>query len=179
MPASSSRSGGVAARVDDDRLGRRGSRAHDVAVRPDRAELVTVDGEAHGGESNRGSSPLRTPVRIALCGAGGCREIETPDGSRSPVVLHSSAECRAVLIGLHPGQELGDHQVKEHAFIVVVDGTARIEAGEREARGRCRDDGRFEPDRAARGRERTGAKILLILAPWPGEGHYRGDPSRV
>ena len=56
-------------------------------------------------------------------------EIETPDGSRSPVVLHSSEEARAVLIGLNPGQELGDHQVKEHAFLVVVDGKARIEAG--------------------------------------------------
>ena len=35
-------------------------------------------------------------------------EIETPDGSRSPVVLHSAdAEARAVLIGLQPGQQLG------------------------------------------------------------------------
>jgi quercetin dioxygenase-like cupin family protein len=57
-------------------------------------------------------------------------EIETPDGSRSPVVLHSSEEGRAVLIGLNPGQELGDHQVKEHAFIVVADGSVRIEAGD-------------------------------------------------
>jgi hypothetical protein len=56
-------------------------------------------------------------------------EIDTPDGSRSPLVLLSEDEARAVLIGLHPGQELGDHQVKEHAWIVVVDGSARIGAG--------------------------------------------------
>ncbi len=56
-------------------------------------------------------------------------EIETPDGSRSPIVLHSGDEGRAVLIGLQPGQELGDHQVKEHAFLVVVEGRARIVAG--------------------------------------------------
>ena len=74
------------------------------------------------------------------------REIETPDGSRSPVVLHSVDEARAVLIGLNPGQELGDHQVKEHAFLVVVDGGVAVEAG-----GETLDAGagtlfKFEPD---------------------------------
>src|SRR5947207_2805644 len=56
-------------------------------------------------------------------------EIQTPEGSRSPVVLLSEDEARAVLVGLDPGQELGDHQVKEHAWVVVVDGTATIRAG--------------------------------------------------
>ena len=37
---------GVAARVDDDRFGRRAGRTDDVAVRADGAELVAVDGEA-------------------------------------------------------------------------------------------------------------------------------------
>jgi hypothetical protein len=47
-------------------------------------------------------------------------EIETPDGSRSPAVLHSlEGESRVVLIGLDPGQELGEHQVKESAFLLV------------------------------------------------------------
>jgi hypothetical protein len=23
-----------------------------------------------------------------------------------------------------------------------------------------------------------GARVLLILAPWPGAGHYRGNPER-
>ena len=106
-------------------------------------------------------------------------EIETPDGSRSPVVLHSSAECRAVLIGLLPGQELGDHQVREHAFIVVVDGTARIEAGEEKLEAGVGMMVAFDPAERHVVASDSGAKILLILAPWPGEGHYRGDPSRV
>jgi quercetin dioxygenase-like cupin family protein len=77
------------------------------------------------------------------------REIETPAGSRSPVVLDSDEAARAVLIGLDPGQELGEHQVKEHAFVLVVDGSVRVETG--------------------------GETFLLFLAPWPGEGHYRGE----
>ena len=101
-------------------------------------------------------------------------EIETPDGSRSPVVLHSSNEGRAVLIGLNPGQELGDHQVKEHTFIVVVDGSARIEAGGETVVADAGTLVAFEPDERRVVATETGAKILLLLAPWPGEGHYRG-----
>ena len=47
------------------------------------------------------------------------REIDAPGGSRSPVVLRSDAAARAVLIALEQGQELGDHQVKEHALVAI------------------------------------------------------------
>ena len=97
-------------------------------------------------------------------------EIDTPNGSRSPVVLLSEDEARAVLVGLDPGQELGDHQVKEHAWVLVVDGTARIRAGTEEIRAATGTLAHFEPDGSD-----SGAKILLLLAPWPGEGHYRGS----
>ena len=104
-------------------------------------------------------------------------EIETPDGSRSPVVLHSSEEARAVLIGLSPGQELGDHQVKEHAFLVVVDGSVRIEAGGETLEAAAGTLVKFEPDERHVVASDAGAKILLLLAPWPGEGHYRGSQA--
>jgi quercetin dioxygenase-like cupin family protein len=102
-------------------------------------------------------------------------EIETPGGSRSPVVLHSAdGEARAVLIGLQPGQELGDHEVKEAALVVVVDGNAKVEAG-----GDTVDAGvgtvvRFEPEERRSISTDDGARLLLVFAPWPGEGHYRG-----
>jgi quercetin dioxygenase-like cupin family protein len=102
------------------------------------------------------------------------REIETPDGSRSPVVLHSGPEGRAVLIGLAPGQKLGDHQVKEHAFIVVVEGIVRIQAGGDAVDADAGTLVAFEPDERRVVTTENGAKILLLLAPWPGEGHYRG-----
>ena len=102
-------------------------------------------------------------------------ESETPDGSRSPVVLHSSDEGRVVLIGLLPGQELGDHQVKEHVFLVVVDGTARIEAGGEKLEAGAGTMVAFDPDERRVVASDSGAKILLMLSPWPGVGHYRGD----
>jgi quercetin dioxygenase-like cupin family protein len=102
--------------------------------------------------------------------------VATPRGTQSPVVLHSSNETRAVVIGLEPGQELGDHQVKEHAWILVVDGEIEIEAGAERVDGGPGTLAKFDPDERHAVRSRAGAKILLILAPWPGEGHYRGDP---
>src|SRR5919199_6013974 len=106
-------------------------------------------------------------------------EIETPDGSRSPVVLLSEEEARAVLVGLEPGQSLGDHQVKEHAWVVVVDGTVTIRAAGDEVEGGVGTLAHFEPNERHSVASEAGAKILLLLAPWPGEGHYRGEEESV
>jgi quercetin dioxygenase-like cupin family protein len=102
-------------------------------------------------------------------------EIETPGGSRSPVVLLSEDEARAVLVGLDPGQELGDHQVKEHAWLLVVQGTARIRAGADDLEAPAGTLAHFEPDERRSVSTTGGAKLLLLLAPWPGAGHYRGS----
>ncbi|MGH3022749.1 MAG: cupin domain-containing protein [Gaiellaceae bacterium] len=101
--------------------------------------------------------------------------IDTPGGSRSPVVLRSDDEARAVLVGLEPGQALGDHQVKEHAWLVVVDGEVTLRAGDEELQAPVGTLARFLPDERHSVRTDTGAKILLLLAPWPGPGHYRGQ----
>ena len=102
-------------------------------------------------------------------------EIETPGGSRSPVVLRSEDEARAVLLGLDPGQELGDHQVKEHAWIVVVEGSATFRASGETVEAPAGTLLRFEPDERHSVATESGAKLLLLLAPWPGPGHYRGQ----
>jgi len=106
-------------------------------------------------------------------------EIETPGGSRSPVVLESDEAARAVLIGLDPGQERGDHEVKERAFLLVVDGSVRIEAGGKELRAEQGTLMSFEPEERRAVSSPDGARILLFLAPWPGPGHYRGDEPSV
>ena len=102
-------------------------------------------------------------------------EIEVEGGSRSPVVLDSDEAARAVFIVLEPGQSLGDHQVKEHAFVLVVDGMARVEAGSEAVEAGPGILCMFEPDERRSVSTEDGARILLLLAPWPGVGHYRGD----
>jgi quercetin dioxygenase-like cupin family protein len=99
--------------------------------------------------------------------------IETPGGTVSPVVLHSDDEARAVLIGMEPGQELGDHQVREHAFVLVVSGSVDIAAGGDSLEAEQGTLLQFEPgeEHAVRARD-GGARLLLLLAGWPGPGHY-------
>jgi quercetin dioxygenase-like cupin family protein len=104
-------------------------------------------------------------------------EIEAPAGTRDPVVVHSGNEARAVLIVLKPGQELGDHQVKENAWVTVLEGNVRVSAG-----GTTVDAApgmllRFDPDERHSLGSEEGARILLLLAPWPGDGHYRGSAA--
>ena len=105
------------------------------------------------------------------------RAIETPEGSRSPVVLHSTNDARAVLIGLHPGQSLGDHQVHENAYIVVVDGEVDVVSAGETVQASPGTLFRFEANERRRVSTREGARILLLLAPWPGAGHYRGGET--
>jgi quercetin dioxygenase-like cupin family protein len=107
------------------------------------------------------------------------REIDTPGGSRSPVVLRSDDAARAVLIALEPGQALGDHQVKEQALIAVVEGDVRVEAGGETIEGGAGCFFSFEADERHAISSDDGARILLVLVPWPGEGHYRGDQREL
>jgi quercetin dioxygenase-like cupin family protein len=103
------------------------------------------------------------------------RDIPTPGGSRSPVILRSDDAARALLIVLEPGQALGEHQVKEGALVTVLDGVVRVQAGGESLEGELGACFYFDADERRSISSEGGARILLVLAPWPGEGHYRGD----
>jgi quercetin dioxygenase-like cupin family protein len=105
-------------------------------------------------------------------------EIDAEGGSRSPVVLDSDDAARAVLIVLEPGQELGDHQVKEHAYILVVEGNVDVDSGGERVTAEAGTLFMFEPDERRAVSSEQGARILLLLAPWPAADHYRGDEAR-
>ena len=100
--------------------------------------------------------------------------IEAPDGTRDPAVLHTSDGARAVLIRLHPGQALGEHEVTERAWLWVVEGAVEIEAGGERTEAGAGTLATFAPAERHAIRSTGGARILLLLAPWPGVGHYRG-----
>ena len=100
-------------------------------------------------------------------------EIEAPEGTRDPVVVHQDDGARAVLVVLNPGQELGQHQVRENAWVFVVDGIVEVASGADTAVVGAGSLLRFEPAERHSLAARTGARILLLLAPWPGEGHYQ------
>ena len=105
-------------------------------------------------------------------------EIEESDGARSPQVLYSQeGERRVVALHLQPGQALGDHEVKEAALLLVVTGRVRVEAGDESVDAGTGMLFRFDPQERHSVTADGEARLLLLLAPWPGEGHYRGDET--
>jgi quercetin dioxygenase-like cupin family protein len=104
-------------------------------------------------------------------------EVDAPAGTRDPLVVHSGNEARAVLIVLNAGQVLGDHQVKENAWVTVLEGNVRISAGDKSVDAGPGMLVRFDPDERHSLASEEGARVLLLLAPWPGEGHYRGTAA--
>jgi mannose-6-phosphate isomerase-like protein (cupin superfamily) len=67
--------------------------------------------------------------------------------------------------------------VHERAYFVVVDGQVRIDSGSDSLEAEAGTLVRFEERERRRVSSAGGARLLLILAPWPGAGHYRGDPE--
>jgi quercetin dioxygenase-like cupin family protein len=89
-----------------------------------------------------------------------------------PRILHSvQGETRSILIELPAGEVLGEHQVHEYTHLVVVDGDLEISSGGETAHGGPGTMAVFDPGERHELRARTDARVLLILAPWPGKGH--------
>jgi quercetin dioxygenase-like cupin family protein len=92
---------------------------------------------------------------------------------RKPQVLHSTrGEARSIVLFLPAGEELQDHQVHERAHLIVIDGEVEIDrdGGER-VTGGAGLLAVFDPNERHEVRARTDARLLLVLAPWPGAGH--------
>jgi quercetin dioxygenase-like cupin family protein len=99
-------------------------------------------------------------------------EIAAPGGTIDPAVLTTDDGARAIAIRLDAGQEMRDHQVRERAWVVVVEGEAEIRSADEVVAGRVGTLVTFAPGERHALSSATGARVLLILAPWPGPGHY-------
>jgi quercetin dioxygenase-like cupin family protein len=99
-------------------------------------------------------------------------EIEAPGGTIDPHVLTTDDGARAIAIRLEAGQALNDHQVRERAWVVVVEGEAEISSGSDVVRGGVGTLATFAPGERHAVSSDGGARVLLLLAPWPGDGHY-------
>lgn len=93
----------------------------------------------------------------------------------NPSVLGSEQEGRAIVIHLPAGERLQEHQVHERAWLVVVSGRIEVDgAGGEVASGGPGLLAEFDPKERHEVRATEDARLLLLLSPWPGEGH----PSR-
>lgn len=89
-----------------------------------------------------------------------------------PQILSSAEDARTIVLELPAGEELQEHEVHERARLVVVDGEVDVitPAGERQsAEGGHLFE--FDPGERRTVVARSDARLLLILTPWPGDGH--------
>jgi quercetin dioxygenase-like cupin family protein len=90
-----------------------------------------------------------------------------------PEVLRSDPEARVIAINLPSGEALTDHQVHERAYLVVADGEVEVEQDGRTETGGPGFLAHFQANERHEVRAKGDSRLLLILAPWPGEGHPR------
>lgn len=90
----------------------------------------------------------------------------------SPEIVASGGDARAIILEIPAGESLQDHQVHERAWVVVVDGEVEIATAD----GKTLEGGPgllvgFAPGERHAVLARTTARLLLLLTPWPGQGH--------
>jgi quercetin dioxygenase-like cupin family protein len=89
-----------------------------------------------------------------------------------PVILDSArGAARSVALQLPAGEALQEHQVHERAHLIVVDGEVEIQQDGETVTGGPGTLAIFGPAERHEVRARTDSRLLLVLAPWPGDGH--------
>jgi quercetin dioxygenase-like cupin family protein len=97
---------------------------------------------------------------------------------RQPEVLRTDPEARLIAINLPAGEDLGDHQVHERAYLVVAVGEVEVEQDGRTETGGPGFVAHFQANERHEVRAKSDARVLLILAPWPGAGHSSDRSGR-
>lgn len=89
-----------------------------------------------------------------------------------PQILASAEDARTIVLHLPAGEELQEHEVHERARVVVIAGEVEVTTSGGETVGA--GAGRlfeFDPGERHTIAARSYARLLLILTPWPGDGH--------
>ena len=89
-----------------------------------------------------------------------------------PRILSTTDEARAIALQLPAGEELQEHEVHERAFLVVLGG--EVEVGTADGDASPAGPGslcEFDPQERHTVRAVRDARLLLVLTPWPGDGH--------
>ena len=91
--------------------------------------------------------------------------------AHQPEILSSTDAARVIVLQLPEGEELQQHEVHERAWVIVVDGEVEIESGGETAAGGPGLVAEFDPKEQHEVRAKADSRLLLVLAPWPGDGH--------
>jgi quercetin dioxygenase-like cupin family protein len=91
---------------------------------------------------------------------------------RAPRIVSDSADARVILVALPAGEQLQEHEVHERAFVLVVSGAVTVaDAAGETTRGETGALFEFDPHERHEVIAESDARLLLLLTPWPGDGH--------
>lgn len=97
-------------------------------------------------------------------------DVEAEQGQ--PQILASADDARTIVLDLPAGEELQEHEVHERARLVVVRGEIDVTVpGGGSTAARSGHLFEFDPGERRTVTARSDARLLLILSPWPGDGH--------
>lgn len=86
-------------------------------------------------------------------------------------ILSTTDDARAIILRLPAGERMQEHEVHERAWVVVVEGEVEVRAGDERTLGAPGALFEFAPHERHELAARSDARLLLLLTPWPGEGH--------
>jgi quercetin dioxygenase-like cupin family protein len=89
-----------------------------------------------------------------------------------PEVLFSEdGASRAIAVNLPAGDLLQDHEVREHATLVLISGGLEIDADGGTTKAGPGFVAHWEPHERHEVRATEDSRFLLVLAPWPAADH--------
>jgi len=90
-----------------------------------------------------------------------------------PRILASGDDARSILLSLREGEELQEHEVHERARVTVVEGAVDVttEDGGNHTSAGAGHLFEFDPGERRTIIARSDARLLIVLSPWPGDGH--------
>ena len=90
-----------------------------------------------------------------------------------PRILASADDARTIVLNLPEGEEMQEHEVHERARVIVVDGDVDIttQDGGDLTSASAGHLFEFEPRERRTIVARSDARLLMVLSPWPGDGH--------
>lgn len=93
--------------------------------------------------------------------------------AHQPRILASAEDARTILLNLPEGEELQEHEVHERARLIVIDGEVDVamEGGADFASASAGHLFEFDPGERRTVVARSDARLLMVLSPWPGDGH--------
>jgi redox-sensitive bicupin YhaK (pirin superfamily) len=98
------------------------------------------------------------------------RTVEAPP--HEPQILATADDARAIVLNLPAGEQLQEHEVYERARLVVVEG--EVEVSTPDGKSISAQGGHlfeFAPGERRTIAASSDARLLLLLTPWPGDGH--------